>query len=134
MRTPPPASNASATGATGAANGVVVTWAITSPAQSASLADALAKHHRQRQPRFAGLLVLAVHFLGRLRQRQDAFIERDAVVVLHLVAGDRVGGPRLHRAEGATLDARNLHVTGDRVAGHSKVVFQRRFSCALDDV
>jgi hypothetical protein len=35
-------------------------------------------------------------------------------------------GPRLDRAEGASLDARNLDEAGDRVARHPEVVLQRR--------
>ena len=36
-------------------------------------------------------------------------------------------GPRLHRAEGAALDAGHLHEARDRIAGHAEMVLQRRF-------
>src|SRR5207249_11951919 len=73
----------------------------------------------------ACFLVLAVHVFGGLGQGHHGCVEIDAVPGRDLVAGDRVGGPGLDRAEGAALDARNLHVTGDRVAGHPQVMLQR---------
>src|SRR5690349_4638950 len=88
---------------------------VGSPARSA-------KHHGNRQAGFAGFFVLAVHLLGGLGQRQDAFVETDAMPGLDLIAGDRVGGPGLDRAERTPLDAWHLHVTGDRVTGHTEVV------------
>ena len=37
---------------------------------------------------------------------------------------DHEAGPRLHRAERASLDARNLHESGDRIAGHPEVMLR----------
>lgn len=84
-----------------------------------------AKHHGKSQSGFAGFLVLAVHLPGGLGQRQDALVETDTMSGLDLIAGDRVSGPRLDGAERTSLDAWHLHVTGDRVAGHPKVMLQR---------
>ena len=42
----------------------------------------------------------------------------------NLIAGDHEPGPRLDGAEGASLDARHLHESGDRVAGHAQVMFR----------
>ncbi len=52
---------------------------------------------------------------------------------LDLIAGDGVGRPGLDRAECATLDARNLREPGDRIAGHSRMMFQRRLARVLED-
>src|SRR5678816_4233863 len=55
-----------------------------------------------------GLLVFRPHVLAGLGERGDGGVEIDAVPGLDLVARDHVGDPRLHRAEGAALDAGNL--------------------------
>src|SRR6476620_2757098 len=85
-----------------------------------------AEHYREGETRLAGFLVLAVHLFGGLSQGDHGFVEIDAVPGRDLVAGDRVGGPGLDCPERAPLDARHLHVPGDRVAGHAQVMLQRR--------
>src|SRR3954467_2557252 len=83
---------------------------------------------------FAGFLVLAVHVSGGLGQSHDGGVEIDAVPGGDFIAGDRICGPRLDRPERTALDARHLHVTRDRIAGHAEVVLQRRFGRILDHV
>ena len=50
-----------------------------------------------------------------------------------LIAGDRVSGPGLDGAECASLNARDLNESRNRVAGHSQMMFQRRLRRVLDD-
>src|SRR6478672_4268871 len=68
---------------------------------------------------FAGFLVLAVHVFGGLGKGHHSSVEIDPVPGGDFVAGDLESGPRLDGAKGAALDAGNLHVTSDRVAGHA---------------
>src|SRR5215213_5352639 len=86
-----------------------------------------AKHYRKSQAGFAGFLVLAVHFLGGLSQSRHGFVEAYAVTVCDLVAGDRVGCPGLDGAERTSFNARDLHISGHRVAGHAEVMLEGRF-------
>src|SRR3954451_19776203 len=92
-----------------------------------------AERYGKGEASLACFLVLAVHLFGGLGQRQHGLVKTDTVPGRDLVTGDRVGGPSLDRAEGAALDARNLHITGDRVAGHPQVMLQSRFGRVLDD-
>src|SRR5829696_4491933 len=91
-----------------------------------------AKHYRKSQASFAGFLVLAVHVLGGLGQGRHGFVEADAVTVCDLIAGDRIGCPGLDGAERTPFNARDLHVPGHRVAGHTEVMLEGRFRGVLD--
>src|SRR5215813_11847733 len=82
---------------------------------------------------FARLFVLAVHVSGGLSKCQDRGVEIDTVTGSNLVAGDGIRSPGLDRAEGASLDARHLHVTRDWIASHSEMMFQSRFGGVFDD-
>jgi hypothetical protein len=62
--------------------------------------------------------------LGGLGQCHHGLVEIDAVTGCDLVAGDHIGRPCLDRTERTSLDARNLDVTGDRIASHSEVMLQ----------
>src|SRR5215213_4273230 len=92
-----------------------------------------AKDHRKRQAGLARFLVLAVHVLGGLGQSRHGFVETYAVTVCNLVAGDGIGCPGLDGAERTSFNARNLHVPGHRVAGHTEVMLEGRFRGVLDD-
>src|SRR5262245_5320491 len=85
-----------------------------------------AEGDRQREPGLARLLVLGVHVLCRLRHRGDGGVEIDSMSGLDLVGGNQVRGPSLDGAEGAPFDARNLYESGNRIAGHSQVMLERR--------
>src|SRR5690349_5397650 len=92
-----------------------------------------AENDRLRETGFAGFLVLAVHVLRGLGERDDGCIEVDTVPGRDLVAGNRVSGPGLDRSEGATLDAGDLDVARDRIARHAQVMFERRLGGVFDD-
>ncbi len=83
---------------------------------------------------FAGFLVLGAHVLAGLGQGLDRGVEINAVARRDLIGGDHEGHPGFHRAERAALDARDLHIAGDRVAGHAKVMFERGFGGVLGDL
>src|SRR5215213_5878211 len=91
-----------------------------------------AKHYRKSQAGLARFLVLAVHVLGGLGQCRHGFVEAYAVTVCDLVAGDRISCPGLDGAERTSLNARNLHVPGHGVAGHTEVMLEGRFRGVLD--
>src|SRR5436190_22990237 len=91
-----------------------------------------AKRYRKSQTRLTSLLVLAVHVFRRLSQRQNRRVEIDTMPRRNLVAGDRIRGPRFDCAKCTPLDTRNLHVTGDWIAGHAQVMFERRLRSVLD--
>src|SRR4051812_4956281 len=88
----------------------------------------LAEHQGDGQPSFGGLLVFRVHFPGCERHRVYGRIEVNPAVSGDLVARDHKAGPCLDCAERATFDAGNLHEPGNGIAGHPKVMFERRFS------
>src|SRR6185369_11100255 len=85
--------------------------------------DHSAKDHGKSQTSFAGFLVLAVHVLGGLSQRQHGCVEIDAVSRRDLIAGDCIGCPSFYSTECTALNARNLHVPGDWVTCHAQVMF-----------
>src|SRR6266576_2945706 len=79
----------------------------------------LAKNDRHSQPPFRGFLVLRVHFLGRKGHGRDRCIEINAPLLWDFFACDAVSGPRLDCSVSAALNARDLDVSGDRVARHA---------------
>src|SRR5215213_7841027 len=91
-----------------------------------------AKHYRKSQAGLARFLVLAVHVLGGLGQSRHGFVEAYAVTVCDLVARDRIGCPGLDGAERTSFNARNLHVPGHRVTGHTEVMLEGCFRGVLD--
>src|SRR4030095_11101284 len=86
-----------------------------------------AKRYGLGETGLAGFLVLAVHVFRGLGQGHHGGVEIDAVSRRDLIAGDRESSPSLDCAKRTSLDARNLHVTGDWVACHSQVMLQSRF-------
>src|SRR5271168_310388 len=97
------------------------------PFQTRRSTSRSAKNHGESQSGFAGFLVLAVHVFGGLGQGLHGRVEINTVSRRDLVAGDRIGRPRLYRTECAALDARDLHVPRYRVTGHAQVMLQCRF-------
>ncbi len=91
-----------------------------------------AEHYGLGEASLACLLVLTVHVSRGFGQSHHGRVEIDAVSGRDLVAGDRLGGPGLDCTECAALDARDLHKTGDRVAGHAQVMLQSRFGGILN--
>src|SRR4030095_15468064 len=91
-----------------------------------------AKRYGLGETSLAGFLVLAVHVFRGLGQSHHGGVEIDPVPGCDLVAGDRESSPGLDCTECASLNARNLYVTGARVAGHAQVMLQSRFGSILD--
>src|SRR5262249_9699695 len=92
----------------------------------------LAKRYGLSETSLTRLFVLAVHVFGCLRQRLNRCIQIDAMPRSNFVAGDRIRRPRLDGAKGTSLDTRDLHVTGNRVASHAEVMFESRFRGVLN--
>src|SRR5277367_5517492 len=91
------------------------------------------ENHREGKACLTGFLVLAVHILCGLRHRQDGFVKADAVAGCDFITCNRISRPCLDRAKSAALDARNLHVSGNWVAGHPKMMLKRRLRSIFDD-
>ena len=68
----------------------------------------LAEYNRQREPCFAGLLVLTVHVFRGLGQCQHGLIEADAMLSFDFIACNGIGCPGLDGPKRAALDTRNL--------------------------
>src|SRR5689334_9924484 len=75
------------------------------------------EHDGQCQSCFTRFFVLTIHVFGRLSQCLNGGIEIDPMSRSDLVAGDRIRSPRLHSAERAPFDTRNLDVAGHWIAG-----------------
>src|SRR5579862_5748541 len=80
-----------------------------------------AECYRERQTSLAGFFVFGVHVFGRLCHCSDRGIKIDAMAGCDFIGRDRICGPGLDGAERAAFDARNLHIAGDRIAGHPQV-------------
>src|ERR1700761_2436461 len=92
----------------------------------------LTENHREGKSRLASLLVLAVHVLCGLRHRGDRLVQIDPMPAGYLIGGDYISRPCLDRAECTSLDARDLHKSSHRIAGHSQVMLQCGLCGVLD--
>ena len=68
-----------------------------------------------------------------LRQALDLY-GFDAAIGGDLVSGDQITCPGFYRAERAAFNARDLHITCDRVASHAEVVLEGRLGGVLKDL
>lgn len=80
--------------------------------------------HRQAAAR--GFAVLGVHIFARFIHGLDNLIEAHARFA-GTAQGHARGVNRFDRRDGVTLDARYLHLAGNRVAGQAEVMFHTDF-------
>src|ERR1019366_8112922 len=94
----------------------------SAPHARETVRTALAQQVDLRQPAFRGFAITRFHVATRFPHGAHHFVERhDVVAVGEQRISRAVDGA--YRCDGVAFDTRNLHVSANRVAGESEVVF-----------